>query len=513
MAGICAALAVLSLMVLMVVRPDLNGYRIRPLPYLIVAWLAFGVASWLVRKVPVRIATGLILAGGAAIQAVAVSAPPQNSTDMYRYIWDGEVQAAGIDPYAYVPAARQLTFLRGHFLWHHLAQYCVSALQLQRNTMIVHGCTQINRPTVPTIYPPVAEAYFHAAHFLPYETTSTTSIQAAAAGLAMLTTVVLLFGLRRLGRNVRLAALWAWCPTVALEAGNNAHVDVLAVALAAVAMVYLATGTSTRRLVTGGLLLGLAIGTKVTPALVLPAVLRRQRWLLVAASTGSALALVYVPHLLSVGGKVIGFIPGYLREEGYDSGNRFGLIGLLITGKAATFAAVLLLALMAFAVFWYAKPDQPWRGAVVMTGSALAITTPHYQWYALLLVMLVALDGRPEWLAFAAGAYYVADAQMGRYTPPYGFIAAIAYGVPLVVVLAVSAIRFFRQQALPAPAVTAPAVAEPAVATAAVTTAALAGPTVNAAPGAPQAVAPPTVAQPAFAQAPPPLPRRIPASR
>jgi hypothetical protein len=69
-----------------------------------------------------------------------------------------------------------------------------------------------------------------------------------------------------------------------------------------------------------------------------------------------------------------------------------------------------------------------------MTAAALAVTTPHYQWYALVLVMLVAFDGRPEWLAFAAGAYYAAEPGMGRYTPPHRLIDAIAYGVPVLVV-------------------------------------------------------------------------------
>jgi hypothetical protein len=87
-------------------------------------------------------------------------------------------------------------------------------------------------------------------------------------------------------------------------------------------------------------------------------------------------------------------------------------------------------------VLEFADPDRPWQGALYMTAGALAVTTPHYQWYSLLLVMLVALDGRPEWLAFAAGGYYAAEAYMGRYTPPFRLVNAIAYGVPLAVVAA-----------------------------------------------------------------------------
>jgi len=294
------------------------------------------------------------------------------------------------------------------------------------------GCTAINRPTVPTIYPPVAEAYFLGVHYLPSADDSTTPIQASTAGVAVLITVLLMAGLSRLGRDLRLAALWAWCPTVALEAGNSAHVDVLAVGIAAAALLLLATARGrTRQTVLGGVLLGLAIATKVTPVLTVPAVLRR-RWVTVALAAGGAFVTVYIPHVLAVGGKVIGFLPGYLQQEGYENGTRFGIIGLFV--KLATAVAVLILAAVAMAVLRYADPDRPWQGALVMTAAALAVTTPRYEWYALLLVMLVALDGRVEWLAFAAGAFYAAEPVLGRYTLPGQLHLAVAYGVPVLIV-------------------------------------------------------------------------------
>jgi hypothetical protein len=464
-AAICLALSVMAGLVLLVVRPSLNPAQIRPLPLIAAAWIAFLSAAWLLRKVPLRASVALILLGGIAIQLAAVSAPPQNSDDLYRYIWDGRVQAAGIDPYEYVPAARQLTGLRDELLWHPDAHWCVPSAYVSEHpaAQLAAGCTAINRPTVPTIYPPVAEAYFLGVHYLPGADQSTTPIQAAAALAAMLTTVLLLFGLRGLGRDMRTAALWSWCPTVALEAGNSAHVDVIAVGITAAALLVLATARTTRKTVLGGVLLGLAIATKVTPVLTVPAVLARgdragpggrppgtprdrgdpsprtplgHRRLTVLAAAGSAFVAVYVPHVIAVGGKVIGFLPGYLKEEGYTSGTRFGIIGLFAGGRAAIAVAVLVLAVVALAVLRYSDPDEPWRGAVVMTGAALAVTTPPWQWYALLLVMLVALDGRPEWLAFAAGGYYASEPNMGRLTVPARYHDAFAYGVPVLIVLA-----------------------------------------------------------------------------
>src|SRR6202453_585533 len=243
-AAISLALVVISGLVLLLVQPARDPARVRPLPLLIGAWLAFIAAAWLLRKVPLRSAVALILLGGVAVQLVAVSAPPQNSNDLYRYIWDGRVQAAGVDPYAYVPTARQLTGLRDEFLFHPGAEYCVAHGYVGSHPAaeLAAGCTAINRPTVPTIYPPVAEAYFLGVHYLPGGAASTKPIQAATALVAVLVTVLLLFGLRR---------------------------------LAAAALLILATARTTRRTVLGGILLGLAIATKPTPALTIPAVLAR----------------------------------------------------------------------------------------------------------------------------------------------------------------------------------------------------------------------------------------------
>jgi hypothetical protein len=210
--------------------------------------------------------------------------------------------------------------------------------------------------------------------------------------------------------------------------------------------------------VVGGVLLGLAAATKLTPALAVPALLRR-RPVTVAIAACSAFAAVYIPHAVRVHGKVIGFLPGYLRQEGYASGTRFGIVGLFVTGWLAIVVAGLILAAVAVAVLQFGDPDRPWRGAVYMTAAALAVATPHYQWYALLLVMLVVLDGRPEWLAFAAGGYYAADPHMGRLTVPYRLHDAVAYGVPVLIVAAGWVVRRELARRRPGSAGPAPAAA------------------------------------------------------
>jgi Glycosyltransferase family 87 len=407
---LAATLAALAGLILLIARPHLTSAGTHPLKLVAGAWLVFACAAWLVRGAPVRLAVGLILVGGIALQVVALAGPPQNSSDLYRYIWDGRVQVAGIDPYLYAPSDAGVAQLRDPFLWTgtgagHYGD-CVKSKPSAADPSdgLVAGCTKLNRPKVPTVYPPVAEAYFTAIQLAAPADDSTTPVQAAAAGFAVLITVMLLFGLWKLGRDPRLAALWAWCPTVLLEAGQNGHVDVVGVALALAALLLLARAKTKGRVITGGVLLGLAIATKVTPALVMPAVLRRG-WVLISASVLTAVSLVYVPHVVAVGQKIIGFFPGYLKQEGYSTGTGYSVIELFVQGKEATLVAAVILGAIALAIYRYCDPDNPWRGGVLMTSAALAVCTPHFQWYAILLVMLVALDGQPEWLAIAAGGY------------------------------------------------------------------------------------------------------------
>lgn len=443
-AGSAAAACALTGLVLLSLH-DHQQYATVPAPAISAAlWAAFSVGAWLVLGTRTRHAVLLILLGGIAIQLAALSAPPRGSDDLYRYIWDGRVQAAGIDPYRYVPAAPQLDRLRDGFLWPPDAPYCVPpggqrpGDAARQGPAWAPGCTRINRPTVHTIYPPVAQAYFVAVDELSPAGSGSLPIQAAAAFCAVATTVLLLAGLRAMGRDPRLAVLWAWCPVTGLEAGNNAHVDVLAIFLSAAALFTLARARGRRGVFGGGVLLGLAIAAKVTPVLIAPAALRR-RFVTVTAAVGAATATVYLPHLIAVRGAVIGYLPGYLKEEGYDSGGRFQLLNLILPGHWAILGAVAVLAIVGLLVLYWADPSRPWRGAVVMTGTALAITTPPLPWYALLLVMLTAVDGRPEWLALAAARYL---------TPagPWLHSERVAYALAVAIVSAASLARWLSQR-------------------------------------------------------------------
>ncbi|MFI9599610.1 glycosyltransferase 87 family protein [Streptomyces sp. NPDC052043] len=439
---LCATtlLAALTAVVALTVRMggDL-GHPAALLYWYAAAWVLFAGAAWVVRQVPVRTAVALILAGGIALCAAALSAPPRTSDDMYRYAWDGRVQAAGVSPYAYPPDAPQLARLRDPWLFP--AGTACRGWDLHS---VAGVCTHINRPSERTIYPPVAEGWFLLVHAVSPAGGRHKPLQLAGAVIAVATTVALLLVQRRTCGDARRVALWAWCPAVPFAAVNDAHVDTLGVLLTVAA---LGTAAGARR----GALLGAAIAVKLLPVLTVPGALsgvlapgrgpraRLREMASVLLAAVGVVALAYLPHLLASGSGVVGYLPGYLREEGYESGNvgRFALLRLVLPDAWAGPAAVALVALSAWYVLRRGDPERPWHGSLLVTGTALVVTSPGYYWYALLVVALVAMGGRWEWLAVAAAgtALYVAGALQ------WHGVQATAYGSAAAAVLAGALVR------------------------------------------------------------------------
>jgi hypothetical protein len=339
-----------------------------------IAWVSFGIGAWLVHGLPRKVAIPLILAGAVVLLVGTGLGPPRSSDDLYRYLWDGRVQAAGIDPYRYVPAAPELAKLRDDFLWPATSNWCV-----------VDGCTLINRPTVPTIYPPAAQLLFLLLYGVSPAGAGAAPAQVMGAVFALAVTVLLLVRLP----DPRRAVLWAWCPLVPLEAASNGHIDVAAALLTVAALLVFASG---KRPGLGGALLGLAVAVKVTPLAVVPAVLRRRPWV-VLASLSTVVLVAYLPHLVAVGPGALGYLGGYAREEGYTKG--WSVVAVLVLAGVSAWA-------------WRtSKEDRPWDAAALTTGALLLVTAPAYPWYATLLVALVGLGARVEWLAVAAAGYVV----------------------------------------------------------------------------------------------------------
>jgi hypothetical protein len=364
---------------------------------------------------PARLAV-VIVAGGALLQLIALTRSPQTSDDDYRYIWDGKVQLSATDPYRYTPAATALSPLRAEPIF---------GPNGPCTYQIPGTCTAINRPTVHTIYPPVAEAAFTAVRLLSFGGHGVQFPFQVVAALGCCA-ISLLLARRALSRGdpVWTVAIWSWCPVIVYEFGNNAHIDWLAVLLVVLGLNAYGAGHLRRT----GMLIGAAIATKLYPGLLLVSLLRRRPWLMLALSLGFV-ALTYVPHVAAVGSSVIGYLPGYLHEEGYSTGNHLLLLGQVFPHPFDTVVGVVVIAMAGLWAWRRTDPAAPENTAVVVMGVALLVATPRYGWYAALLVALIVMSRRIEWLpvAFASSFVYLEHG-----TPSGPSIFAIAGGLSLL---------------------------------------------------------------------------------
>ena len=343
---------------------------------------------------PKRLAL-VILVVAAILQVVALTHGPTTSDDSYRYVWDGRVQFSGTDPYAYAPVSPHLAHLRDGSLFLPPRAHC--------QWPIPGGCSLINRPSVRTIYPPVAQLVFDAGHVLSFGGHGGVRVFQVLAGFGVLgVSGLLLRAALYGGRPVWPVAVWAWSPLVVVEYGNNGHVDWASILFSLGALELARRG----RAGWTGLLLAAATLTKIYPALIGPALLRRRPWVVLGVA-GAAIVVSYVPHVLAAGTDVIGYLPGYLNEEGYNSGTRLLLLGAVLPHPFDTVVGVVVIAAAAVWCWRRSDPAAPERTAVVLVGIAFLVTTPSYGWYAGLLLALAVLAQRLAWVPVALAPTFV----------------------------------------------------------------------------------------------------------
>lgn len=342
------------------------------------------VAIRLAAAVEERRALAIILGVALLARLVLVLAPPTLSTDVFRYIWDGRVQAAGINPFRHVPAAPELAFLRDAAVWPNInrADYAV------------------------TIYPPAAQMLFLLAALLGDSVVAMKLVLVTAEAV----TVAALIGLlRHLRLPVTRVVAYAWHPLALWEIAGNAHIDG---AMLAAMLLGLWLALVRGRRAAGAAVIAVAALCKPFAALALPSVWRPWDWRAPAAAVATV-AVFYLPYL-SVGAGVFGFLAGYLAEEGITTGGAFWVTRLIdaVAGPnawshplyLATAAAVL--GALALAVAFRPAPDAEatLRRLYWLLFAFLFLLSPNLPWYWLLVLPFAVLLGHPSaWAATLAG--------------------------------------------------------------------------------------------------------------
>jgi len=372
------------------------GGREWPVLYLrgyAVAWVAYVCAGMAVKRARGR-SRGLlvwIVVVAVGLRVVALTRTPRPSTDIYRYLWDGRVVNAGINPYLYPPEAPQLAHLRDP------------------------NWSDINFPYVRTIYPPAAQVLFAGVarigswtghrgggrwHARP---TTLDLFRWVFAAFDVGSVFVLVGLLRRTGRAPENVIWYAWCPLPITESAAGGHVD--AVGLFFLLLALWAAARADRPGPVSAVALAAAVMTKGFALLAAPFFVRRGG---VRFATWFALACaVMVAPFAGAGRHLFDGLTAYLSAWKANAGlfvladwalERVAPAHFQITRLASL---ALILATVAWLV-WRQRPGV--EGMVAGTFAALAaqllLGAPTLPWYVVWTVPLLCWWGVWGWLVF-----------------------------------------------------------------------------------------------------------------
>lgn len=265
---VCVALTVLG---------DLSRWPWLTLLLLVLAFGGYWAAAVRLER---SVSTAALMAVAAVLRLSLLPLPPALSDDLVRYLWDGRVVSAGLNPYRLAPESEELSELRD-----------------ERWLNIPHK-------HVPTVYPPLALLTFSiATHFLwPEIGLKLVLALADLAGCFLLIRLAEALGLPP-GR-----AIWyAWSPLVCLETAGMGHVDALgACAMIAASLLIV---RKPQRPVEAALATGAAALVKIIPVIALPVWARHsgRPWRFAAVALVLLLATM-MPVLVSTEGVPPGLI-------------------------------------------------------------------------------------------------------------------------------------------------------------------------------------------------------------
>ncbi len=263
------------------------------LGFLLLMTAAFLVYAWVVRSFVKGIwqtGAAAIIGFGLLFRIVFFFSNPIQENDFYRYLWDGRVMAAGINPYMVAPDDINDYENKTAFIMK-LRKLRDSDPYLKNTVLPRIGHSKVN-----TIYPPVAQAIFAAVGVFKGKT-------------AMLRTVLLMFDLAcmvlivLLLRQLKLPAwavvIYAWSPIIIKEFANAMHMDVIPISFMLAALLLAVKD----RWVLATMFLAIATLSKFFPILLLPFFLKRfwtrhpKQALYAAGIFGTVVAAGFLPFL------------------------------------------------------------------------------------------------------------------------------------------------------------------------------------------------------------------------
>ena len=350
------------------------------------AFLCYLLAAYLVLRPSASPGRPHLILGAALVFRLTLWwSPATLSDDIFRYVWDGRVQLADINPYLYAPSAPQVAHLRDA-LYH-----------------------SVNHPDIPTIYPPLAQLFFRAICLL--------SATPAAFKLALLLCdwglcLLLAHSLVRRGQDPRRVVLYAWHPLPLVEVAGSGHIDALGVLLLFTALYAL----HSQRWAAAVCALAGAFLVKLVPLALLPSFWRRPRAGWLNFRQRSALLLFPILGLLAfwpfadAGEKLATGLLTYVQHWHFNAA-AYSLFRLALEPLHARWLCTALFALVALGVQF--RYRDPYRAAFATLGAYVLLSPTVHPWYLLWVLPFLAFFPSPAWLLLSGSIFLAYEVQIG----------------------------------------------------------------------------------------------------
>jgi len=399
----------------------LGNLKANVVPFL--AWaLAAGVVYltatwWALRPAPTsRSETRLILGAALLFRITLLPLYPSLSDDLYRYQWDGKIQAAEFNPYQFPPQSPVFDPLRG-------PEY-----------------RSVNGKDIAGVYPPLAEKILSWNYAL---SPHLRGEKLLFVGFEALLSWVLLGLLRQRGLPARRVLIYAWCPLAVIEVAGSGHMDPAVIVLYLLAF-YLLGSRSARKHLWGALALMAAVFTKFFPVVLFPVYFARSRrrpwvWMTVL---GTLLSLPYLwagKHF--AGRDLLRNLREFSDRWVHNNDSAFALLTRFFGGGYQSLEParqVVLIVLVGMIGWTLVRRLEPLHACLVILGTVVLLSPNVFPWYVLWLLPLLAIYPWTPWLYFSIGVllsyhsliFYEAEGRLRfeprwlamEYAPLYGLL-------------------------------------------------------------------------------------------
>lgn len=354
-------------------------------------WLAGAWVWWRTRPPGTDVSPIPIFGWALLFRLCGLFSQPVLEDDQYRYLWDGRQLVETGNPYALPPSA------------------FFDAASLPPDWIRI--LDQVNYPQVPTVYGPVCQYAFGLSYWV-------APGQLWPWRLILWTAEAVVIALLVRTSGWRAGAFAAWCPLAILEVSFNVHPDLLGVALLIAGIVL--TRPAPRTFPWGGLLLGLAVATKITALVLVPFVLMRR-----SAREGVGLIagvmLAYLPFWLQGSTAEWGGLRTFAAEWEFNSAAFALLQGVGGADLARLLSGVCFVGLWLLLLWLWSRPDKipassDWPPGDAVFGTLLLFSSTVNPWYLLWILPFAARrrTATATMALAAVGLSYLTGNNLGR---------------------------------------------------------------------------------------------------